>query len=198
MASEKLPREACVATIQEAHEMAALLGRSDLSTSSAAWWYVVISVCNTGLLGAELGAADADEWGKVLVCALDKARDLGVLGEEETVHRRMIACAASLRYFGVCEGEENRDPNLIVGHFLATQQGDSPQDVLRKCVDILRVPREIRVDASFREGIKYVTSVRMALQALGDVVEYLHPGPLREAAVRWCDIAILIPRSRVY
>jgi hypothetical protein len=196
--SEHVPSEQYVAAIHSVHEMDDVLHRNDLPRDNAQWWHVVISACNSGMLGAEFGAIDADRWGQLLIYSLDKARGLGVLGDEEVVHRRMIACAAALKYFGVREGDEGRDPELIVGRYLAEHQDISPQEFVDQCAEILRVPHGVHIDASFKKRIRRVASARMTLQALCDVVKYLESGPLKEAAVRWCDIEPLLPNQRIY
>ncbi|MEU8797136.1 hypothetical protein [Spirillospora sp. NPDC048819] len=198
MTSGKVPSEQHVAAFQAAHEMADVLHRSDLPRDNAQWWRVVISACNSGMLGAEFGTIDADRWAQLLIYSLDKARELRVLGDEEVIHRRMIACAAALRYFGIRKGDEGRDPKLIVGRFLAEHQDISPQEFVDQCVKILSIPHDVPIDATFQERIRHVTSARMTLQALCDVVEYLESGPLKEAAVRWCDIEPLLPNHRIH
>ncbi|MFF3662018.1 hypothetical protein [Streptomyces olivochromogenes] len=86
--------------------MAELLQRGDLPVRDPAWWNVIVSVCTSGLLRAEMGAVEAEQWAGLLVRALDEATRNGSLSREETLHRRMIACAAALQYFGVRKGDQ--------------------------------------------------------------------------------------------
>ena len=81
-------------TTLDASQMRELLRQRTLP-SDATWWTVVISVCNSGMIGAEAGLADAEEWAEVLVEALDTSVRTGGLPQEEVLHRRVIACAAA-------------------------------------------------------------------------------------------------------
>src|SRR6266566_3928653 len=105
-----------------------LLRRADLPASPS-WWMAVISVCNSGMIGAESGAIDAEGWANLLVETLDAAAHRGILGKEEIVQRRIIACAAALRYFGVKEGDAIRDPDLAFLR-LVEQLGGSLDELL--------------------------------------------------------------------
>jgi hypothetical protein len=176
-----------------AGEMADLLLRGDLPSDRPTWWDVVISVCNSGLLSAEVGAVDAEQWAELLVRALDRARELGSLGKEEVLHRRMIACAAAVRYFGARAGDPARDPELIFAWLLG-ELGSSPEVLLRDYQRMAQPSKEVQADRDLYRDIRWLASIRMALESLCDVVVYMPDGPRRAEAVKWCEVARLISK----
>lgn len=198
MAQASPPSAAEVCRISNAATMQEVLLR-DHSHANAAWWMAVISTCNSGMIGAESGEIDAENWACLLVEALDAAAGSGALGEEEVIHRRIIACAAALRYFGVKSGDSVRDPDLVFSH-LVGQLGGSIDGLLSKCRDIVqRSQNRDRHDPGLFRELKWLSSARIALESLRDVVGFMDDGSSRSEAVRWCKAASAIsghPRQR--
>lgn len=115
--------------ILSAATMRDLIRRDDLPDDPC-WWLAVISVGQAGLVGAESGRPDAEEWASVLVESLDTAASRA-LGTGETIHRRMIACVAAMNYFGERTGDSVRDPELVFRHLTAAL-GGSPDVYLER------------------------------------------------------------------
>lgn len=176
--------------------MAELLKRHDLPAGDAEWWMVVVSVCNSGLLSAEAGAADAEQWAGLLVQALDEAAKLGALTQEETLHRRMIACAAALQYFGIRRGDPVRDPEAGFV-WLRDRLGGSSDEFVEELVGIQSAyARGTLTGPPLRRGMKRLSSVRMALEALARVLPYMADGPQKQDAEAWCALLDQIPGGR--
>jgi hypothetical protein len=125
-----VPTFAEVNRIGSAATMRDLIRRDDLPEDPR-WWLAVISVGQAGLLGAESGQVDAEDWAAVLVASLDAAARRPAVGVAETVHRRMMACVAAMHYFGERAGDPVRDPELVFRHFAASL-GGAPEAYLER------------------------------------------------------------------
>jgi hypothetical protein len=147
------------------------------------------------MLGAGSGSDDAEEWADLLIRALDKARALGALGQEETIHRRIVASVAAMQYFGVKGGDGARDPELVFS-WLTEELGGSREALLDKCRMIASPAPETIIGKEYYSKIKWLQSVRTALQSLCEMAEYMEDGPARNEAKLWCEITPLIPSAR--
>ncbi|MFI9381440.1 hypothetical protein [Kutzneria sp. NPDC052558] len=172
--------------------MSSLLDRSDISDLPADGWMVMVATCNAGMIGAESGEFDADEWADLLVRVLDKAEAVCGLTQGDVLWRRMMACAAALNYFGVREGSPARDPEKAFLWLLSELEG-SREGFMRKCEDLLLV----RLDPSSVEEIYYAakwrSSVVSALKSLCDIARYMGDSALKSDALEWCAMATKIP-----
>ncbi|SOE75024.1 hypothetical protein SAMN05446589_5585 [Streptomyces sp. OV198] len=196
MGFTSLPAAEGIGRIQSAVDMAELLRRDDLPEGDPGWWTLVVSVCNSGLMSAEMGAVDAEQWAGLLVCALDEATRNSSLSREETLHRRMIACAAALQYFGVRKGDQVQDPEMVFTWLLG-ELGNSPDRLLAELRDIASTSsRGSEGSGSLHRAIRRLASVRMALEALCDVRSHMADGPKRSEAAKWCALVPLIPGGR--
>ncbi|MFF0034742.1 hypothetical protein ACFYRG_00775 [Streptomyces mirabilis] len=191
-----LPAAEEIGRLQSAVDMAELLRRDDLPEGDPGWWTLVVSVCNSGLMSAETGAVDAEQWAGLLVRALDEATRNGSLSREETLHRRMIACAAALQYFGVRKGDQVRDPEMVFTWLLG-ELGNSPDRLLAELRDVASTASwGSEGSGSLHRAIRRLASVRMALEALCDVRSHMAEGPKRSEAAEWCALVPLIPGGR--
>jgi hypothetical protein len=172
-----------------------LIRRDDLPDDQR-WWSAVISVGQTGLLGAESGRPDAEEWASVLVEALDVAAQRPAFGLVGTVHRRMMACIAAMRYFGERAGDPARDPELVHRH-ITTANGGTPEAYLDRYREVLartlvEFDRARAGGGDMREVSRARSWLDSTLMALGQMCDELAPrvtdGPLRDEAVAWCAV----------
>jgi hypothetical protein len=173
--------------------MRELLRRDDLPGDQQ-WWSAVISVSQSGLLGAESGRPDAEEWASVLVEALDAAAQRPVLGLAGTAHRRMMACIAAMQYFGERAGDPARDPELVFRHLAASLDGtaDAYLERYRETLN-LALAEHGRVRAgdgdmrAMTSARSWLDSTRAALaQMCEGLVPRLAEGPVRAEAATWC------------
>ncbi|MEO3830283.1 hypothetical protein [Actinomadura sp. B10D3] len=196
--SEEFPiDERRVAAISAVDDMAVLLQRSDLPESRPSWWTTVISVCTSGMSGVDVGEEDAERWAELLVRALDKAECQGGLGVEDTLHRRMMACAVAIQNFGVQKGNEVRDPHLVASRFIE-EFGRSPEIVVNRLREAISVPRGVQIDESYYVRIKWISTFRQTIEALARVAEFLEDETQRQIIDDWCNALDSIPDRRIY
>jgi hypothetical protein len=158
------------------------------------WWSAVLSVGQSGLLGAESGRPDAEDWASVLVEALDIAARRPAFGLAGTVHRRMMACSAAMRYFGERPGDPARDPELVLRH-LTTAIGGTAETYPDRYRDVLARTQAEHDRARAQggdmpataSGRAWLDSTRSALsQMRAEVAPRLAEGPGRDEAAAWC------------
>jgi len=170
-----------------ADAMARLLASQDLRAASLSWWMVVVSTCNSGLLGAEAGLEDADRWAELLITALDLGEQLGMLPREETIQRRIICSAAALRYFGVQKGSLARDPELSFKR-LVVAAGCSRDQVLVGLEAAMQELRYDPTDVGYYRKVKWFTGIKKALCAACEIIPFMDSVTAAEAS-EWCRIA---------
>jgi hypothetical protein len=183
-----------VSRIGSAAAMRDLIRRTDLP-GDAQWWAAVIAVGQAGLASAESGEFDAQEWASVLVESLDAAARRPAIGLSGTLHRRVMACAAAMHYFGERAGDPVRDPELVFRHF--AESLGSPEAYLGRyreiLTDALREAERARAgDGDWRSAFAATNWLDSTRAALLGMCEDVRPRlPAEHAATEWCA---LLPR----
>ncbi|MFB9834435.1 hypothetical protein [Actinoallomurus acaciae] len=185
---DELPEAGEVARLRSPAQVEALLARTDVASAPVEWWEVLLSVCNTGLVSTESGAADGREWGAAFVRALDRARETGALKPEQTLPRKLTAQAAILHYFGASAEDPVRDPERMFAGFL--------DDIGVSRDALLRERDELRAKLAARPGDPALLpeAVRMsrlkdALGSLGTIAGHIADPSLRREAEEWSALA---------
>jgi hypothetical protein len=179
--------------IHSAAQMERFLSRRDIVDLPAEGWMTLVATCNAGMVGAESGEFDASAWADLLVCALDKAYVLGRLTQGDVLQRRMVACAASLNYFGALEGSPARDPKKAF-MWLVAELGGSRQEFLRRCEDLTDVRPSSSSLEDVYHAVKWRSSVVGALKSLCKIEQYVDSLPLKSEVLEWCELADVIPK----
>jgi hypothetical protein len=188
-----VPSFAEVNRIASPAAMRNLIRRDDLPGDQQ-WWSAVISVGQSGLLGAESGQPDAEEWASVVVEALDAAAQRPEFGIVGAVHRRVMVCNAAMHYFGERAGVPARDPELVFQH-LTTALGGTAEAYLERYQEVLaRALAEFDRARSGGGDMRTVSSARAWLdntrtaliQMCAEVTPRLPEGSIRDEAVAWC------------
>jgi hypothetical protein len=186
--SSRLPGTAALAAMESPAEVEAVLARPDLADAPVEWWTVLISVCNTGLVSTESGADNGKEWGAALVAALDKGRETGVLGLEQTLHRKLMAEAALLHYFGPSAGDPILDPERMFTGFL-DDIGMSREELLGAHRELQRELTTRRGDAALMPRLIWLSRIRDALGSLKTIAGHMTDPALRREAEEWAALA---------
>ena len=188
-----VPSFAEVGRIGSAAVLRDLIGRDDLPDDQQ-WWSAVISVGQAGLLGAEVGRPDAEEWASVLVAALDAAARRPAFGLVGSLHRRMMACNAAMHYFGERAGDPARDPELVFRHLVTSIGGTAeayPERYREILARALAEHDRVRAGSGDRRAVSsaraWLDNTRIALGLLcEDLAPRLSEGPVRVEAAAWC------------
>ncbi|MCO5967032.1 hypothetical protein [Actinoallomurus soli] len=189
--SSPLPSTADLTGMSPA-QMERVLARSDLADAPAEWWTVLLSVCNTGLLGTESGSPDGRTWGAILLTALDVARRAGALEPEQALQRRLMVQAAMLHYFGPSKQDPVLDPELMVTGFL-DDIGRSRDEVREESRELEHELRVRRGDPALLPRAFRMRRVKDALGSLRLIAGHLTDEGLRREAEEWWSLADRIP-----
>jgi hypothetical protein len=186
--SSRLPSTAELAAMTSPEQVEAVLARPDLADASVQWWAVLISVCNTGLVSTESGADNGKDWGAALIGTLDKGRETGVLGLEQTLHRKLMAEAALLHYFGPSAGDPVLDPERMYTGFL-DDIGMSREELLGAHQELQRELTTRRGDAALMPALIRLSRIKDALGSLKTIAGHLTNPALRHEAEEWAALA---------
>jgi hypothetical protein len=186
--NEPLPGTDELARLDSPARVDAVLDRTDLGSASPEWWTVLLSVCNTGLLSTESGAVDGREWGAALVRALDRARETGALGVEQTLPRKLTAQAAMLHYFGPSADDPVRDPVRMFTGFLA-DVGVSRDELLDEHATLRAELASRPGDRELLPAALRLSRLRDALRSLGTIAGHIADPSVRREAERWSALA---------
>jgi hypothetical protein len=172
-------------------EIADLLARDTLPAGETDWWLAVFADCNAGLMAIENGDETARSWAEVYLDALDKARQIGGIGLQETLWRKMLVVQTVIHYHGASAGDRVRDPERAFAEF-QEDVGVSRESVLVEYRDVMAAAEnggstDLRNSPELLRRIEWLTGVRRAASRLCGIVRYIPDTDMREQARLWCE-----------